>query len=263
MAIHQTAIIEDGAELGEGVAVGPYCHIGARVRLGDRCVLHSHVSLSGDTEIGEGAVIYPFAALGGPPQHLAYRGEETKLIIGAGNIIREHVTMNCGTVEGGGVTRVGASGLFMTGSHVAHDCQVGDHAIFANGSCIGGHVILGDHVFMGGLSAVHQRTRIGSFAFVGGCAAVTSDIIPYASVMGNHARLNGLNLIGMKRRGMSRESIHLLRNAYKALFNDEGSFKERLEHVREAYAHSEEAMRIVAFIDQTAARSLMTPARCR
>ncbi len=263
MEIHHTAIIEEGARIGRDVSVGPYCHIGANVRVGDRCILHSHVVASGDTEIGDGVVVYPFAALGGPPQHVAYRGEETKLIIGAGNVIREHVTMNCGTLEGGGVTRVGRNGLFMTGSHVAHDCQVGDHAIFANGACIGGHVVLGDHVFMGGLSAVHQRTRIGSFAFVGGCAAVTSDIIPYASVMGNHARLTGLNLIGMKRRGMSRDSIHLLRSAYRGLFHGDGAFKDRVERVREAFAHSEEAMRIIAFIDETAARSLMMPARTK
>lgn len=261
MQVHPTAIIEEGAEFGRNVAIGPYCHVGAGVRLGDDCVLHSHVVLSGDTEIGDGAVIYPFAALGGPPQHIAYRGEETKLVVGAGNVIREHVTMNCGTVEGGGITRVGANGLFMTGSHVAHDCQVGDGAIFANGACIGGHVVLGDHVFMGGLSAVHQRSRIGSFAFVGGCAAVTSDIIPYASVMGNHAYLNGLNVIGMKRRGMSRETIHLLRNAYKALFLGEGSFKERVARAREAYGHCEEVMRIIAFIEEGSPRALMTPAR--
>ena len=261
MQVHQTAIIEEGAEVGRNVQVGPFCHIGAKARLGDNCVLHSHVVISGDADIGDGVVIHPFAVLGGPPQHVAYGGEETRLVVGAGNVIREHVTMNCGTVEGGGVTRVGENGLFMTGSHVAHDCQVGDNAIFANGACIGGHVLLGDHVFMGGLSAVHQRSRIGSFAFVGGCAAVTSDIIPYASVMGNHARLNGLNIIGMKRRGLSRESIHLVRNAYKALFHGEGAFKERVEHVREAYAHSEEAMRIIAFIDGGASRALMTPGR--
>ena len=261
MKIHPTAIVEDGAELGRNVEIGPYCHIGADASIGDDCVLHSHVVVSGDTAIGERVVMHPFAALGGPPQHLAHRGEKTKLIVGSGNVIREHATMNCGTVEGGGVTRVGENGLFMTGAHVAHDCQVGRNAIFANGACIGGHVILGDHVFMGGLSAAHQRSRIGSFAFVGGCAAVTSDIIPYASVMDNHAYLNGLNLIGMKRRGMSRESIHALRNAYKALFHGEGSFKERVDHVREAYAHSEETMRIVAFIDEGSPRALMTPLR--
>lgn len=261
MQIHPTAIIDAGAELGNNIAIGPYCHIGSKVRLGDGCVLHSHVVISGTTEIGGNAVIYPFAAIGGSPQHIAHKGEETKLIIGSGNIIREHVTMNSGTVEGGGVTRVGDNGMFMTGTHVAHDCQVGDHAIFANGACIGGHVVLGDHVFLGGMSAVHQRVRIGSFAFAGGGSIIVNDIIPHASVLGNQARLVGLNVIGMKRRGMSREAIHQLRNAYKALFLDEGSFKERVDSVREEYAHSEEVMSIIAFIDEGAPRALMTPAR--
>lgn len=261
MQIHPTAIIEAGAELGNNIAIGPYCHIGSKVRLGDNCVLHPHVVISGVTEVGDNTFIYPFAAIGGSPQHIAHKGEETKLIVGSGNIIREHVTMNSGTVEGGGVTRVGNNGMFMTGTHVAHDCQVGDHAIFANGACIGGHVVLGDHVFLGGMCAVHQRVRIGSFAFAGGGSIVINDIIPHASVMGNHARLVGLNVIGMKRRGMSRETIHQLRNAYKALFFGDGSFKERVGSVREDYAHCEEVMCIIAFIDEGAPRALMTPAR--
>lgn len=262
MKIHPTAIVEEGAALGDNVEIGPYCHIGSKVQLGDSCVLHSHVVVSGLTEIGPSVVMYPFVALGGPPQHIAYSGEETKLIVGANNVVREHVTMNCGTVEGGGVTRVGDNGLFMAGTHVAHDCQVGDNAIFSNGACIGGHVTLGDHVFLGGMSAVHQYSRIGSFAFVGGCSTVVNDIIPYASVMGNHARLVGLNVIGMKRRGMSREHIHLLRSAYKLIFHsDEGPFRERVDSARERYAHVDEVMRIIAFIDEAAPRALMPPAR--
>lgn len=261
MRIHPTAIIEAGAELGDNVAVGPYCHVGPKVRLGDNCILHAHVVISGVTEIGRHTVIHPFAVIGGPPQHVAHRGEETKLVIGFGNVIREHVTMNSGTIDGGGVTRVGDNGFFMTGSHVAHDCQIGDNAIFANNACIGGHTILGEHVFLGGLSAVHQRSRIGSFAFVGGGGIITSDIIPYASVVGNPGKLVGLNVIGMKRRGMSREAILQLRNAYKEIFSGTGSFRERVDMVREDYAHSDDVMSIIAFIDEAAPRALMTPAR--
>lgn len=261
MSIHSTAIIEAGAELGADVEIGPFCHIGPGVKLHDGVVLKSHVVLGGATEVGERTIIHPFAVIGGPPQHLGYKGEDTKLIIGADNIIREHVTMNHGTIAGRGVTRIGSGGFFMIGAHIAHDCTVGEDAIFANNAAIAGHVEVGDGVFLGALCGVHQQCRIGSYAFIGGCAAVTSDIIPYASATGNHARLAGLNFIGLKRRGLPRAVISDLRNAYKMLFANEDTFKERFERVRDRYADCPEVMRIVEFIGSDAPRSLMTPRR--
>ena len=257
--IHPTAIVEEGAQLGEAVEIGPYCTVGADVQLGDKVRLISHVCLTGDTQIGLETEIHPFTSLGSPPQHLHYRGERTKLIIGSHNIIREHVTMNPGTVSGRGETRVGSHGLFMAGAHVAHDCHVGDHVIFANQATLGGHVDVENYVFMGGLCAVHQYTRIGAFAFIGGMAAVPSDVIPYGSVFGNHARLEGLNIVGMKRRGMSRVVIHDLRAAYRLLFAKEGTFQERIADVAELFAEKPEVMRIVDFIRKDSGRPLCLP----
>ncbi len=261
MNIHPTAIVEAGAELGADVSIGPFCHVGAKVRLHDRVVLESHVVVKGSTEIGPRTIVHAYAVLGGPPQHLGYNGEDTKLTVGADNIIREYTTMNHGTVAGGSVTHVGDRGFFMIGAHIAHDCKVGNNVIFANNATLGGHVQIGDGVFLGGLCAIHQHCRIGAFAFIGGCAAVTSDIIPYASAMGNHARLSGLNIIGMKRRGLPRVVIHHLRGAYRMLFSDEDTFKERCERVRERYAECEEVIRVLDFIESDASRPLMTPLR--
>jgi len=261
MNIHPTAIIEDGAELGADVVIGPMCHIGGSVRLHDGVTLQKFVVIEGDTEIGARTVVHPFAVLGGPPQHLKHRGEDTKLIIGADAIIRENVTMNTGTVEGGGVTRVGDRGFFMIGSHIAHDCEIGNDVICSINVAVGGHVKVGEGAFLGGQSAIHQFCRIGSYAFVGGCAAVITDIIPYASAVGNHARLAGLNIIGLKRRGMERRAIHDLRAAYRILFDDNDTFKERVDRVRMEFSESDEVRRIVSFIDAGASRPLMTPGR--
>ena len=259
--IHPSAVIAPGAELGVDVEIGPFCTIGPGVRLGDGTRLISHVVVDGATSIGEACTIYPFAVLGAPPQHLAHRGEDTRLEIGARNLIREHVTMQTGTVGGGGLTRVGSDSLYMVGAHVAHDCIVGDKVTFANNATLGGHVTVGDFVFMGGLCAVHQFTRIGRYAFVGGGGIVTKDIIPYGSVWGNHAHLEGLNLVGLKRRGFSREAINALRAAYRLLFADEGTFQERLEDVAEIHAGNAEVMEIVDFIRSEASRPLCLPER--
>ena len=257
--IHPTAIVEDGAKLGADVEIGPYCLVGPDVTLADGVRLQSHVVVEGVTAIGESCVVHPFANLGGPPQHSAHRGELTRLVVGPRNTIREHVTMHTGTAGGRGVTTVGADGLFMAGSHVAHDCIIGNSIVLANGVAIGGHVQMSDFVFMGGLAAAHQFTRIGRFAFVGGLAAVTKDVIPYGSVWGNHARLEGLNLVGLKRRGFPRETVNALRAAYRLLFADEGTFQERLADVAESYAGSEEVMEIVNFIQADANRPLCLP----
>jgi UDP-N-acetylglucosamine acyltransferase len=257
--IHPTAIVQDGARLGADVEVGPFCLVGAGVSLGDGVRLLSHVVVEGQTEVGERCVVHPFANLGGPPQHSAHKGEPTRLVIGARNTIREHVTMHAGTVGGRGVTVVGSDGLFMAGSHVAHDCIVGNHVILANAATLGGHVCMADFVFMGGLAAAHQWSRIGRFSFIGGLAAVTKDIIPFGSVWGNHAHLEGLNLVGLRRRGFSRDTINHLRAAYRLLFADEGTFQERLADVAETYAESAEVMEIVSFIKADANRPLCLP----
>jgi UDP-N-acetylglucosamine acyltransferase len=259
--VHPSALVDKGAQLGEGVQIGPYCIVGPQVVLHDRVRLTSHVVIEGMTEVGEDTAISPFAHLGGPPQHLAHKGEPTRLEIGARNRIRAHVTMDTGTVAGGGVTRVGSDGLYMVASHVAHDCVVGDHVVFANNATLGGHVSVGAYVFMGGLSAVHQFSRIGPYAFAGGGAIITKDIIPYGSVWGNHAHLEGLNLVGLKRRGFPRETINDLRSAYRLLFADEGTFQERLEDTAGAFVHSEAVMDIVNFIRADANRPLCLPAR--
>jgi UDP-N-acetylglucosamine acyltransferase len=205
--------------------------------------------------------VHSFAVLGAPPQHAGHRGEATRLEIGAHNLIREHVTMHCGTAMGRGVTRIGSNGFFMVGVHVGHDCVVGDHVVMANSATLGGHVVIGDHVIMGGLSAAHQNTRIGRHAFVGGMAGVNHDVIPFGNVWGNHAHLEGLNLIGLKRRGFTREAINALRAAYRMLFAEEGTFQERLEDTAAAYAEFPEVMEIVEFIRADSSRPLTTPQR--
>jgi UDP-N-acetylglucosamine acyltransferase len=258
-AIHPTAVVHDGAVLGQDVQIGPYCVIGGRARLGDRVRLLSHVIIEGDTALGEDCLVHPFACLGAAPQHLGHKGEPTQLIIGPRNEVREHVTMHTGTVFDRGVTEVGADGLFMVGSHVAHDCIVGDHVVLANSAALGGHVKVGDYVFIGGLAGIHQHSRIGRNAFVGANAMVNKDVIPFGSVWGNHAHLEGLNLVGLRRRGFSRETVNQLRAAYRLLFADEGTFQERLDDTAELHAHSPEVMEIVAFIRADADRPLCLP----
>ncbi len=261
MHIDPTAIVEGDAVLGAGVRIGPYCRVSAKATLGDDVDLKSHVVIDGRTDVGARTVVHPFAALGGPPQHLGYRGEDTRLRIGADCVIREHVTLNLGTVAGRGETTVGDRCFLMTGSHVAHDCVIGSNVIFANNATLGGHVVVEDFVFLGGLCAIHQFCRVGAYAFIGGCAAVPTDVIPYASATGNHAQLSGLNIVGMKRRGMSRLAMHNLRAAYRMLFAPDSSFQERLDAVASTYAQSEEVMRIVNFIREDTRRPLMAPPR--
>lgn len=257
--VHPTAIVGKGAELANDVEIGPYCIVGDQVKLGASTRLLSHVVIEGVTELGENNTVHSFASLGGPPQHTAYRGEPTRLVIGDRNLIREHVTMNIGTASSHGLTTVGSDGFFMIGSHVGHDCTVGDKVTMANGATLGGHVTVADFVILGGLCAVHQNCRVGRYAFVGGCAAVAKDIIPYGSAWGNHAHLEGLNLVGLKRQGLSREVINDLRGAYRMLFADEGAFQERVEDVARVFAGSERVREIVDFIQADAGRPLCLP----
>ncbi|MEL7201826.1 MAG: acyl-ACP--UDP-N-acetylglucosamine O-acyltransferase [Pseudomonadota bacterium] len=260
-SIHPTAILDPAATLAETVRIGPFCVIGPHVTLDDNVVLHSHVSIEGRTHIGPGTEVHPFARLGGPPQHTGYRGEDTCLTIGAHNIIREHTTMNIGTAAGGGETRVGNHGFFMTGAHVGHDCVVGDHVIFANNATLGGHVVVGNNVFLGGLSAVHQHCQVGAFAFLGGCAAVIHDVIPFGSANGNYAVLEGLNIIGMKRQNMEKPVINDLRHLFRHLFDGDGRFQDRLASVPSALTQSAEANRILDFIHRPRKRPLMLAGR--
>jgi UDP-N-acetylglucosamine acyltransferase len=259
--VHPTALVAPGAELDEGVDIGPYCIVGDGVKLGRNVRLTSHVVVEGVTEVGEDSIIHAFANIGGPPQHLAHKGEPTRLLIGPRNIIREHVTFHTGTASGRGVTTIGADGLYMVGSHVAHDCIVGNNVVLAKGATLGGHVVMDDFVFMGGLAAVHQFSRVGRYAFIGGLAAVTKDVIPFGSVWGNHAHLEGLNLVGLKRRGFPRETISAMRAAYRLLMADEGTFQERLEDTAQTFGEVSEVMEIVNFIRADANRPLCLPER--
>jgi UDP-N-acetylglucosamine acyltransferase len=258
-AIHPTAIVDKSVEIGADVEIGPYCIVGPNVKLGARTRLIAHVFIERETTLGEDNTVHPYATLGQPAQDTSYKGEPTTLIIGARNTIREHVSMHRGTMRSRAETKVGNGGFFMAQSHVAHDCIVGDNVIFAQGATLGGHTQVGDHVIMGGLSAMHQNGRIGHHAFVGGLAAVVADVIPYGSVFGNHAQLAGLNVVGLKRRGFTRDAIHDLRAAYRLLFAEEGTFQERLEDVAELYAHVEQVREIVAFIRADAQRPLCMP----
>ena len=260
-AIDAAARVAPGAAIGKDVSIGPNCMIGPHVVIGDGCRLVANVHVTGHTTIGARTVIYPFASLGTPPQSTRYRGGETRLVIGAGCDLRESVTMNLGTEDGGGVTTVGARGFFMANSHVAHDCTVGDDVVFANCATLGGHCVIGERVVIGGMSAVHQFTRIGSFAMIGGMCGVRGDVIPYGLAAGNYAELEGLNLVGMKRRNIPRERIHTLRRAYRQLFLGPGLFAERLDQVAREFAADEVVMQIVAFIRAGEHRALCHPGR--
>ncbi len=257
--IHPTAIVDAGAEIGEGVRIGPYCTVGAHAVLRDGVQLVSHVVVAGHTTIGEGTIVYPFASIGLPPQHLKYRGEPSRLTIGVQNTIREHVTMHTGTVDGGMETKVGSHCFFMVGSHVAHDCVIEDHVILTNSVALGGHVHIGEYAILGGLSGVHQYVRIGKHAMIGGKTGVEADIIPYGSAKGNRARLTGLNIIGLKRRGFSREDVRALRTAYGLLFSQGGTMAERLNEVADLFAGHAGVMDIINFIRADSSRALCTP----
>lgn len=257
--IHSTAIIAPGAQIDSSAEVGPFCTVGSQVVLGPKVRLISHVAVDGITTVGEGTVVYPFASLGLRPQDLKYHGEPSRLEIGANNQIRENVTMNPGTEGGGMLTKVGDNGLFMVGVHVAHDCLVGDGVILANNATLAGHVTLGDYAVLGGLSAVHQFVRIGRHVMVGGMTGVENDVIPYGAVTGNRAHLSGLNLVGIKRRGYSRDDIHALRNAYRLLFAPEGTMAERLEEVASQFETVAPVMEIVDFIRADSSRAICQP----
>jgi UDP-N-acetylglucosamine acyltransferase len=255
--IHPTAIVARGAELGIGVRVGPYCTVGPDVAIEDRAELVSHVVVDGHARIGPDVVLYPFCTVGLAPQDLKYAGQPTRCEIGARTQIREHCTIHRGTVTGQGITRVGSDCLLMAVAHVAHDCTLGDHVIIANNVVMGGHVSIADHAVIGGAAAIHQFVRIGRAAMIGGVSGVEADVIPFGSVIGNRARLAGLNVIGLKRRGFDKTQVQLLHGAFRDLFRRDGVFAQRLAAVRALYGGEALIDEVLAFIDAPSHRGLI------
>ena len=258
--IHQSAVVSPKATIGQNVEIGPFCCIGDNVNLHDNVVLKSHVCIEGNTQIGEGTVIFPFASIGMVPQDLKFQGEDSKLTIGKNNQIREYATIHPGTRNGTLETTVGDNGLFMAGIHIAHDCQIGHNVIMANYATLAGHVQVSDGAIIGGLAAVQQFVRIGKNAFIGGMAGIKNDVIPYAMVMGRPDYLSGLNLIGLKRLGSTREEISDMLKAYDLLFNSqESTLANRLVMVEEKFAHNEKVKYILDFIKLDPTSNLCLP----
>jgi UDP-N-acetylglucosamine acyltransferase len=259
--IHPTAAVAPGAVIGQDCRIGPACVIGPEVVLGAGVELLSHVVVDGRTTLGDGVKVFPFATIGMAPQDLKYKGEPTRCEIGARTLVREHATIHRGSVGGAGVTRVGADCMIMAVAHVAHDCTLHDRVIIANNVMLGGHVEIGDTVFVGGGTAIHQFVRIGRQAVIGGMSGVEADVIPYGSAMGNRARMIGLNLIGLKRRGFTRPQIHALRGAFRLIFKDPGVFSERLEAAATRWPEVVQVAEIVAFIKEPSKRGLCKAGR--
>ncbi len=256
--IHPSAIISDGAQIGDGCKIGPFCLVGPQVVLGERVELKSHVVVEGDTHIGADTVIFPFALVGGIPQDLKFDGEHSRLRIGARNRIRESVTINTGTAHGGGETKIGDDGLFMAGCHIAHDAQVGNRVIVVNSSAVAGHCIIEDDVIIGGLSGVHQFVRIGKGAIIGAVTMVTKDVVPHGLVQAPRGVLDGLNLVGLKRKGVSRADITALRAAFQMLKDGEGTFQDRARRLSEE-SDSAYVQDMVGFILGETDRNFLTP----
>jgi UDP-N-acetylglucosamine acyltransferase len=246
--IDPSARIAPGAVIGAGVEIGPYCTVGPNVTIADGCRLIAHVNVTGHTTIGARTVIYPFASLGSPPQSFSYRGGPTRLIVGADCDIRENVTMNTGTEDDHGLTQVGNKCFLMVGTHIGHDCTVGDNVVFANNTILGGHVTVADRVVFGGGVAVRQFVRIGEGAMIVGLSGVRADVIPYGMAQGPLAFLVGLNVVGMRRRGLSKPEIHGLRAAYQTLFFGDGTFRARIDKVAAEHASNALAGRMIEFI---------------
>jgi len=259
LLIHPSAVVAHAARLGRGVTIGPFCVLGPDVSLGDDVHLVSHVVVAGHTRIGDRTRVFPFASLGHEPQDLKFRGETSELRIGEDCVIREGVTMNPGTAAGGLLTSVGDRSVFLAQSHVAHDCRVGNEVIFSNNVMLAGHCAVGDHAILGGGAAVHQFVRLGRHSFIGGLAGVEHDVIPYGIALGNRAHLAGLNAVGLKRRGFSREQIHDLRRAYKLLFAAPGTLRERTEAMAAEFAGHAQADEILSFLREGGERAICTP----
>lgn len=255
--IHPTALIARGAEIGVGVRIGPFCTVGPDAVVDDGAQLVSHVVVDGHSVIGADTVVYPFCTIGLPPQDLKYRDEPTRCVIGARTQLREHCTIHRGSAHGRGITEVGSDCMLMAVTHVAHDCAIGEGVIIANNVVMGGHVQIADHAVIGGSAALHQFVRIGRAAMVGGVSGVEADVPPFATVMGNRARLAGLNVVGLRRRGFDRQQVHRLRIAFRSLFQGEGTFAERRERTRERFGVDPLVQEVLAFIDAPSQRGLI------
>jgi UDP-N-acetylglucosamine acyltransferase len=256
--IHKTAIIDHKAKISSNVEIGPYSIIGPNVEIGEKTIIQSHVSIIGNTKIGKNNNIYPFASIGNDPQDLKFSGEETKLEIGDNNKIREYVTINLGTKGGGGITKIGNNCLFMVSSHVAHDCIVEDNVILANNVPLGGHAHIEENVIIGGNSAVQQFTRVGKSSMIGGMCGVVRDIIPYAMVHGNRSILQGLNLIGLRRKNIPNKKIMVLSDAYKEIFKNE-NLTENLKNLDPNLKKNDLVKDVVNFLEKDKKRPICTP----
>ena len=256
--IHKTAIIDVKAKISDNVKIGPYSFIGPNVEIGEGTVVQSHVNITGDTKIGLNNIIYPFASIGNDPQDLKFKGEKTKLEIGDNNKIREYVTINPGTKGGGGLTKVGNNCLFMVSAHIAHDCVVGDNVILANNVPLGGHAHIDDNAIIGGNSAVQQFTRVGKFAMIGGMCGVVRDVIPFGIAHGNRSKLQGLNLIGLRRKNIPNEEIMKLSDAYKEIFKNE-NLTENLKNISNKLKENKLVMEVLSFIEKDKKRPICTP----
>jgi UDP-N-acetylglucosamine acyltransferase len=246
--VHPTALVDPGAELGEGVEIGPYCLVGSGVRLGAGCWLQGHVNIEGPSEIGAGNRFHVFCSIGAKSQDLKYEGEPTYLEIGEGNTFRESCTVNRGTAPGAR-TRIGSRGTFLAYAHVAHDCTVGDDVIFSNNGTLAGHVEVGDHAIVGGLTAVHQFCRIGAHAILGGCTKVVQDVPPYMVADGNPAEVRAVNSVGLQRRGFSAESIRRLKDAFRVLYRSDLNVSQAMERLRAEAGESPEVAALIAFVE--------------
>ena len=256
--IHKTAIIDSEAKIAENVQIGPYSVIGPDVEIGQGTVIQSHVNITGQTKIGKNNIIYPFASIGNDPQDLKFQGEETRLEIGDNNKIREYVTINPGTKGGGGLTKINNNCLFMVSAHIAHDCFVGDNVILANNVPLGGHAHIGDNAIIGGNSAVQQFTRVGKSAMIGGMCGVVRDIIPYGIAHGNRSVLQGLNLIGLRRKNIPNKEIMTLSDAYKEIFKNE-NLTENLSNLSNGIKNNELVAEVIKFIEMDKKRPICTP----
>jgi len=256
--IHPSAVVEEGAVVGPDCVIGAFCYIGPEVKLGARTELRSHVVITGQTSMGDDNVVFSFAVIGEIPQDKKFDGEKTRLEIGARNRIREHVTMNTGTQGGGGLTKVGDDGLFMAGCHIAHDVNIGNNVIVVNSAALAGHCIIEDDVIIGGLSGIHQFVRIGKGAIIGAVSMVTNDVIPHGLVQGPRGQLDGLNLVGLKRKGVARRDITALRAAFQMLAQGDGAFQDRARRLSED-TDSAYVREVVDFVLGASDRSFLTP----
>ena len=256
--IHKTAIIDSKAKISTNVKIGPYVVIGPNVKIEENTTIQSHVNITGDTTIGKGNKIYPFASIGSDPQDLKYNLEKTRLIIGSNNIIREYATINTGTAQGGGVTRVGDNNLIMISAHIAHDCIIGNNIVIANSAAIAGHAEIDDHVIIGGNCGIQQFTRIGKMAMIGGMTGVSRDVIPYGLSTGNRNYLNGINVIGLRRGKVANKDILGLAEAYKEIFKTE-VLSENLNNLNGIYKDNPLVIEVLDFINKDKKRPICTP----